>query len=149
MGNSPTTNGSRLVIVDPQLDDYRCLVEPAWKQSIRLTLTSTGSSALRLAPSFGDAVWLINLSLPDMDGFELLEMLQSLNNKLRAIVVDGNYDRKRERQALELRVVQYVCKPIQLEWVQGWLQPGSAVEVHSSSLLDSQTSSQVPTGQTR
>ena len=149
MAGAPTTNSSRLVIVDPHLDDYRCLVEPAWRQSVRLTLTSTGSTALRLAPSFGDAVWLVNLKLPDMDGFELLEMLHSLNSKMRALLVDGNFDRQRECRALEMRVVQYICKPIQLDWILDWLQPGSSRAMPSSRMQRSTFSSHTPTGQAR
>lgn len=149
MTYAPTTNKSRLVIVDPQLDDYRCLVEPARKQSVRLTLTSTGGNALRLAPSFGDAVWLVNFTLPDMGGVELIEMLHSLNSKLRAVAVDSSYDPQRERQALESQVVQYVCKPIQLSWVLEWLEKHTPTSVPNLKAVDAQQPSRFPSGQTR
>ena len=111
---------SRLVIVDPLLDDYRDLVEPALKHLLRLTLTTTGSNALRLVPSFTDALWLLNPQLPDMDGLDLLEMLHSLQGNLRAVVIDNQYDHRREKRALELRAVQYVCKPLNLSWLKTW-----------------------------
>jgi DNA-binding response OmpR family regulator len=109
-----------VVIVDPRLDDYQCLAEPARQHLIRLTLTSSGASALRLAPSFADALWLVSPQLPDMNGLDLLEMLQSLQASLNAVVVDAAYDRERETRALALRAVQYVCKPVQLEWIEAW-----------------------------
>lgn len=110
----------RVVIVDPRLDDYRDLVEPARRHLLRLTLTTTGSSALRLVPSFADAVWLLNPQLPDMNGLDLLEMLHSLQRSLKAVVIDNRYDAQRERRALELRAVQYVCKPLHLSWLKAW-----------------------------
>jgi CheY-like chemotaxis protein len=110
----------RLVIVDPRLDDYRDLVEPARKHLLRLTLTTTGSNALRLVPSFADAVWLLNPQLPDMNGLDLLEMLHSLQRSLKAVVIDNRYDPHREQRALELRAVQYVCKPLHLSWLKAW-----------------------------
>lgn len=117
--NKTTTRG-RVVIVDPHLDHYQCLAEAARKHLVRLTLTSSGGGALRLAPSFGDALWLVTPQLPDMNGLELLEMLRSVQPALEAVVVDSSYDRQREVRALELRAVQYVCKPVQLEWIASW-----------------------------
>jgi DNA-binding response OmpR family regulator len=115
----PASQG-RLVIVDPRLDDYHDLIEPARKQLLRLTLTTTGSNALRLVPSFADSVWLLSPQLPDMNGLDLLEMLRSLQSSLKAVVIDNQYDAQREKRALELRAVQYVCKPLHLSWLKAW-----------------------------
>jgi DNA-binding response OmpR family regulator len=110
-----------VVIVDPRLDDYQMLVEPIRKQRIRLTLTSTGSGALRLVPSFSDALWLVTPQLPDMNGLDLLEMLQSLRTLRSVVVVDCEYSRPHELRALQLRATQYVCKPLQVSWLDHWL----------------------------
>ncbi len=123
----------RLVVVDPRLDDYRSLVEPAQKRLLRLTLTTSGSSALRLLPSFADAAWLLSPQLPDMNGLDLLEMLHSLQRKLKAVVVDNQYDPRREQRALELRAIQYVCKPVHWSWLRAW--QGEPVAVQGPSLL--------------
>jgi len=125
--NSRAALPGRLVVVDSQLDDYCCLHLPARKHLVRLTLTTTGSGALRLAPSFADAVWLLSPQLPDMNGLDLLEMLQSLQSDLRAIVVDNEYDPQREQRALELKAIQYVCKPLQLSWFEAWQQAAAVV----------------------
>ncbi len=122
------TSQGRFVVVDPQLDDYRDLVELARKHLLRLTLTTTGSNALRLVPSFSDAVWLLSPQLPDMNGLDLLEMLHSLHRELKAVVVDNRYDPRREQRALELRAVQYVCKPVQLSWLKAWQGAPVAVQ---------------------
>ncbi len=122
------TSQGRFVVVDPQLDDYRDLVELARKHLLRLTLTTTGSNALRLVPSFSDAVWLLSPQLPDMNGLDLLEMLHSLQRMLKAVVVDNRYDPRREQRALELRAVQYVCKPVQLSWLTAWQAAPAAVQ---------------------
>ncbi len=112
------TSQGRWVIVDPRLDDYRDLVEAARKRLLRLTMTTTGGNALRLVPSFTDAVWLLSPQLPDMNGLDLLEMLHTLQRNLKAVVVDNQYDPQHEQRALELRAVQYVCKPVQLSWLE-------------------------------
>ena len=55
-------------------------------------MTSTGGSALRLAPTFADAVWLVCPALPDLDGIDLVEMLGSLQPNLPVVVIDNEYD---------------------------------------------------------
>lgn len=115
-----TTSPERLIVVDPRLDDYVALVEPLQQQLVRLTLTTTGRCALRLLPSFADALWLLNPHLPDMSGLDLLEMLRSLQRDLKTVVVDDQYDERREQRALELRAIQYVCKPSHVSWIRAW-----------------------------
>lgn len=110
----------RLVVVDPQLDDYNCLTEPVRKGVLRVTLTTTGSNALRLAPAFADALWLVTPQLPDMNGLDLLDMLHSLQHCLVAVVVDSEYDAERELRTLQSHAVQYVCKPLQVSWIYAW-----------------------------
>jgi DNA-binding response OmpR family regulator len=87
---------------------------------VRLSLTTSGSFALRLAPSFIDSVWLVNTWLPDMDGFDLLEMLRSLQSEFRIAMIDEHYAEERERRAIKLGAIQYVCKPVQLKWIWVW-----------------------------
>ena len=118
--HSVATARKRVVVVDPQLDDYHCLSEPARIHLMRLTLTTTGGNALRLAPTFADALWLVSPQLPDMDGLDLLEMLHSLQARMAAVVIDNDYDRGRELRTLQLRAIQYVCKPLQLSWLTAW-----------------------------
>ena len=127
--NNRSAMPGRLVVVDPQLGDYRCLHIPARQHLVRLTLTTTGSNALRLAPSFADAVWLLSPQLPDMKGLDLLEMLQSLQRDLKAVVVDNQYDPEREQRALELSAIQYVCKPLQLAWFKAWQRSSTDVQI--------------------
>ena len=110
----------QIVVVDACVDDYSRLLEPAKAQAIRLTITTTGAGALRLAASFPDSLWLVSTSLPDMSGLRLLEMLRSLQPKLTVFVVDGVHDDQHERQALRLSAAQYLCKPVQLAWIEAW-----------------------------
>lgn len=123
MAHISTNGATRLVIVDPRIDDYRCMVELARAAEVRLTLTTTGASALRLTPSFADAIWLICTQLPDMEGLDLLEMLGSLQPRVRAVVIDNEYDRDREMHALRARAIQYVCKPMHPAWLASWRSP--------------------------
>ncbi|MEM8864498.1 MAG: response regulator [Planctomycetota bacterium] len=117
---TPSRAVLRLVVIDPCLHDYHSLLDATCDDDVRLTLTTSGSNALRIAPSFSDALWLVCPQLPDMDGLDVLEMLRSLRTNLNALVIDSVYDQVRERRALQLRALQYVCKPFQPAWLDAW-----------------------------
>ena len=121
--SDPTSARRQVVVVDACVDDYVGLVEPAKAQAIRLTITTTGAGALRLASSFPEALWLVSTRLPDMHGLRLLEMLRSFLPGLTAFVVDTVHDEQHERQALQLSATHYLCKPVQFSWIEAWSGP--------------------------
>lgn len=129
-GTAPSAK--QLVVVDSDLQAYQSLVASAESGELKLTLTSSGRTALRLLPSFVDAVWLVNVQLPDMSGFDLLEMLQSLQHSLRVAMIDDQYDPNREQQALRYRAMQYVCKPMHPAWVDAWHGDAAGLSTNSA-----------------
>ena len=120
----PRTNSlnqaKQVLIVDPKADDYNCLADLVESGSIRWTITSSGASSLRLVPSHRDALWLLNTELPDMTGFDLLEMMRSMAPELTIFIVDDTYHPERETQALQLSAARYLCKPVHRDWITGW-----------------------------
>ena len=113
----------QIVVVDAVLDDYRCLATMVQSHTIRMALATTGAGGLRLAPSHPDALWLVSVTLPDMSGLDLLEMIRATQPRLSVFAVDGDYDAARERRALQLSATRYVCKPVQPEWIADWQGP--------------------------
>jgi len=144
------TQAKQIVIVDPKVDDYSCLVDLADSGVIRWTMTSTGASSLRLVESHLDALWLIGVQLPDMSGLDLLEMLQSMAPRLTMFVVDGEYSSERECRALQLSAARYLCKPVHPEWIAGWRGlskhlPVAAVEPPKSQIVNPGVGAYKPT----
>lgn len=74
-----------IVIVDPVCDRYGDFVEAAQAGLVGLHFCVDGQSAVRLSRRFRADVWLVSSELPDMSGFDLLEMLS-------AHVLQGNVD---------------------------------------------------------
>ena len=64
-----------IVIVDSSCDRYGDFVEAAQAGRISLHFCIDGRSAVRLARRFRADAWLVSTELPDMSGFDLLEML--------------------------------------------------------------------------
>ena len=55
---------------------------------------------------------LLDLSLPDMDGFEVLKRVKAYNPSLPVIIVTGNHDESEGRRAIEMGARDYITKPI-------------------------------------
>ena len=64
-----------IVIVDSRIDRYADLVQAAQAGNVGLQFCADGQAALRLARHFHADVWLVSADLPDMSGFDLVEML--------------------------------------------------------------------------
>lgn len=64
-----------IVIVDSNCDRYADFVQAAQNGQVGLHFCVDGRSAVRLARRFRADAWLVASELPDMSGFDLLEML--------------------------------------------------------------------------
>ena len=69
----------------------------------------SGSEAVKLAPSFGPDLILLDIMLPDMSGFEVCKSLQSLN--IPVIMLTAKNDIKDKLYGLELGADDYITKP--------------------------------------
>jgi CheY-like chemotaxis protein len=67
-----------IVIVDSACDRYGNFVEAAQEGRIHLHFCVDGGSAVRLARRFRADAWLISTELPDISGFDALDLLAPL-----------------------------------------------------------------------
>jgi DNA-binding NarL/FixJ family response regulator len=100
-----------VVIVDPEISNYTNILNSTQDPIDCITITTTASGALRLAPSHCDARWLINAALPDMSGLALLELLLAIELTLKVEVIVETYDIEEEQEALRLGARHYRTKP--------------------------------------
>jgi PleD family two-component response regulator len=64
-----------IVVVDANPERYADLVQAAQNGEVGLHFCVDGRSAIRLARRFRADIWLVSTDLPDLAGFDLLEML--------------------------------------------------------------------------
>jgi DNA-binding response OmpR family regulator len=58
---------------------------------------------------------LLDLNLPDMPGFEVLERLRARSSTIPVVIVSGNTDPMMAQAAIALGAVDYIAKPVGLE----------------------------------
>jgi two-component system response regulator QseB len=81
------------------------------------TVTS-GADAVRRVGAGGIDVQLLDLGLPDIDGLEVLRMLNDAHQSVPVIVVTARSDPGDRQTAIDLGVADYLTKPF--DWPQLW-----------------------------
>ncbi len=120
MTTQQNMKASRVQIVDPQYEDYDCLLGLATSAGIDLSFTRTGHAALRTGRLLGIDLWIVSTKLPDMSGFDLLGMLRSAQADSAVFIVDDTYQFECEQRAMLLQAAQYLCKPVAKSWLADW-----------------------------
>lgn len=129
-----------IVIVDSNCDRYADFVQAAQAGEVGLHFCVDGRSAVRLSRRFRADAWLVASELPDMSGFDLLEMLsphvlqgsvdplmggasvsldQVGQGKRSAVfMATDSYRLEDEQRALAAGVAGYLVRPVTLDMVR-------------------------------
>lgn len=101
---------SHIVVADHSPHDYRDLAALASRHSWHVHLITSGQATLRLAHSTRADLWMVNVQLPDMSGFDLFDMLHNHFMAGRIFLIDDQYDPDRERHACGCGAALYLSK---------------------------------------
>jgi CheY-like chemotaxis protein len=129
-----------IVIVDSNCDRYADFVQAAQEGRVGLHFCVDGRSAVRLARRFRADAWLVSAELPDMSGFDLLEMIAphvlqgsvdpllggsrvSLDRvgqgrRSAVFMAADTYRLEEEQRALAAGVAGYLVRPVTLDMIR-------------------------------
>ncbi len=68
---------------------------------------------------------LLDLGLPMVDGFQILQKIKSIKPNLPVIIVTGRHEEQEARRAFELGAWDYVTKPIDFNYLKNILRTQS------------------------
>jgi PleD family two-component response regulator len=136
-----------IVIVDPSCDLYQDFVQAAQAGDVGLHFCCDGRSAVRMAKRFRADVWLVASDLPDMSGFDLLEMLsphvlQSGVDPMRGgsrisldrvgegmrsgvFIVSDTYRLEDEQRALASGIAGFLVRPVTVDVIRATRAPAN------------------------
>lgn len=99
-----------VVVVDSQPTGYRTLVALAETQRWHTHFLTSGSAAIKIARRLRAELWMIHVSLPDMSGFDLYEMLREQLERATTFLISDEYDPEEEQRACGIKAHLYLCK---------------------------------------
>jgi HAMP domain-containing protein/CheY-like chemotaxis protein/signal transduction histidine kinase len=103
-----------LLIVEDDIHFARILLEMAREQGFKVIAAQTGSNGLSLAQQFQPVGILLDIHLPDMDGWTVLDRLKH-NANTRHIPVHIMTVEEGKRRSLQLGALAYLQKPASSE----------------------------------
>ena len=108
-----TTNSGRILVVDDQPANLRVVSMLLTRQGYEVVTAAGGEEALAQYAQAEPDLILLDMMMPGMDGFEVLQALRAHEVKLRApvVFVTAAHDRDLLLRAFDAGVVDYVTKP--------------------------------------
>ena len=117
-----------VLVVDDEPSIAKLLKDYLETDQFTVLIASSGQEAIETASQTKLEAVLLDLGLPDMDGFEVLKKIKELKPSLPVIMVTGNHQESEARKAFDLGVIDYVTKPIDLKYLKNilWMQSNGA-----------------------
>src|SRR5690554_5124875 len=101
-----------LLIIDDDVDICMLLKRFFERKGYQVRIAFKGSEGLEIVKSEKVDLVLTDFRLPDKDGFEMIEAIKAINNKLPIIVITGYSDVNQAVKSIRLGAYEYVTKPI-------------------------------------
>ena len=105
-----------LLIIEDDLNFARILLEMARKQGFKVLVSAQGGAGLALAQNFQPTAVMLDLRLPDMDGWMILDRLKHNPNTRHIPVHILSVDEQQQR-GLQAGAIAYSQKPVSAETI--------------------------------
>jgi DNA-binding response OmpR family regulator len=103
--------GKRILVVEDQ-EDLAALYERALvKEGFEVSKAYTGEEGVALFEDNGADAVVLDMTLPEMHGLQMLQQLRALNANVPVVVVTGETSDETRRQSERLGVQEYLSKP--------------------------------------
>jgi two-component system, cell cycle sensor histidine kinase and response regulator CckA len=108
-------NSLRVLVVDDDAQMLRTITDILKLNGYTTSGAPTGLSALDLASNFETpaAVALVDLSLPDIDGIELVGRLRQISDLTEVVILTGNASVDSAVRAMREKSYDYLIKPVE------------------------------------
>ena len=90
-------------------------------QGYAVLTEETGTGAVEVVKNAKLSAVLLDLSLKDESGFDVLQEIKKLKPSLAVIMVTGSHEESEARKAFELGAYDYVTKPVDFKYLSNIL----------------------------
>ena len=113
----PTPGGTRILVVDDHEPSAEMLAEILTLEGHEVRMAHTAVDAVAVAGVFSPMIAVLDIGLPDQDGFELARRIKADPNlqNVRLIGVSGYGQSQYPKRAKEAGFEHYLIKPVDLD----------------------------------
>ena len=107
----------RVLLIDDEQFYFKLIRKTLKEAEYELEYAQSGSEGLAKIPAFNPDLLIVDLKLPEMDGFQVLERLRrdAKFSHLPVIVITAQHELSEKLKAFELGADDYLVKPFQPE----------------------------------
>jgi len=142
MNNDLTASGinsnqtARILLVDDNTTNLQLLHETLDGLGYRLLIAKNGKTALAIAQKAEPSLILLDIMMPEMDGYEVCRRLQSdeKTDRIPVIFITALADEDDEAKGLALGAVDYLTKPFNPELVRARVRIHLELKQHQDHL---------------
>src|SRR3954468_23193408 len=119
-----SSNPLRILVVDDDAQMLRTITDILRVHGYSPETAPTGESAIKLAEDLETpaAVALIDLSLPDIDGIELVTRLRAISDLTEVVILTGNASVDSAVRAMREKSYDYLIKPVHPDHLMATLE---------------------------
>ncbi|HNP69714.1 MAG TPA: response regulator transcription factor [Kouleothrix sp.] len=99
-----------ILVIDDELSIRRLLRSSLGERGYRVTAVATGEEGLEVAGSDPPAAVILDLGLPNQDGFAICGKLRA-ESEVPILILSARYDEMEKVRALDLGADDYITKP--------------------------------------
>ncbi|QDG54713.1 response regulator [Persicimonas caeni] len=123
-GGQTSDTGKRILLVDDSKDLGEALAMLLKMRGHQVCVRLDGKSALEAAPDFEPDIVLLDLGLPDLDGYTVLKELKKLENlaETRFLAVSGRSGQAVSQRSIAEGFDHHVVKPVSAETLTSLIQ---------------------------
>ena len=106
-----------ILIVDDDADLRRTLFL-LLEKSYKIVEAANGKDALRLLETNRPRLVLLDITMPEMNGIEVLRAARKLDETLRIVMVTSHQEIELAQSALEAGAIAYLTKPFDADYIR-------------------------------
>ncbi|NIP38850.1 MAG: response regulator [Candidatus Dadabacteria bacterium] len=122
-----------ILVVDDEESIRWVLQKSLQKQGYKVSVAEDGNSALDILSASEFSVVILDLNLPDMDGFEILSKINERKLKSSVIIITAQNSVKNAIEAMQLGAYDYFSKPFDIDEVNDLVK--KAIDNYKNSIL--------------
>ncbi len=124
MSTRATEESPILLLIDDAPNIHRLLAVKLKDEGIDFLAALSGEEGLQLAESHLPSLILLDITMPDLDGLEVLRRLKNstATMEIPVIILSASHDSEIKVTAFELGAMDYVCKPFDVPELRARIQ---------------------------
>lgn len=107
-----------VLVVDDDPKHLKLVALKLTNVGYRVITAHSGKDALEVAKIEKPGLVLLDIMMPDMDGFETLKKIKAIDPDIPVAMVTAIWDNDEAKKAMEAGAYEYITKPIDIEYLK-------------------------------